>query len=141
MAAIELIKPGTHYDKLQEIILEVLVNGLIELDILKGDKKQLIEQKAFHKFYMHSSGHWLGLDVHDVGHYKIEGEWRPLVPGMVLTVEPGLYFTPHTEGLDKRWWGIAVRIEDDILVTEKGHEVLSKAAPKTVSEIENIMKK
>ena len=88
---------------------------------------------------MHRTGHWLGMDVHDVGDYKVGNQWRMLEPGMALTVEPGLYLKAGTKGLAKRWWNIGIRIEDDVLVTPEGHEVLSAAAPKTVAEIESIM--
>jgi Xaa-Pro aminopeptidase len=138
LAAIEAVRPGVFWNRLQEIILETLVQGLVSLGILTGDVKTLIMNKAYQPFYMHSSGHWLGLDVHDAGEYKIKGEWRPLLPGMVITVEPGLYID-QSDSVDKRWWGIGIRIEDDILVTETGFEVLSKKAPKTVEEIEKIM--
>ena len=113
---------------------------LVEFGILKGNVKTLITEQAYRKFYMHGSGHWLGLDVHDAGEYKLEGQYRNLKPGMVLTVEPGLYISDGSPEVDKRWWGIGIRIEDDVLVTENGHEVLTKAAPKTVEEIEQLMK-
>ena len=141
VAAIEMVKPGVLWDALQEKIIAILVEGLVSLGILKGSVEQLIEQKAYKDFYMHSSGHWLGLDVHDAGVYKVNGQWRPLKAGMVLTIEPGLYIAPSAPNIDKRWLGMGVRIEDDILVTEKGYEVLSYQAPKTVDEIENLMKK
>jgi len=139
-AAIELVRPGTRWDILQETIVTILVQGLVALGILKGDVKTLVNEKAYRKFYMHGSGHWLGLDVHDVGEYKLEGQSRTLKPGMVLTVEPGIYIADKELSVDKRWWGIGIRIEDDVLVTENGHEVLSKSAPKTVEEIEQLMK-
>ncbi len=139
-AAIAEVRPGTKWHRLQEIIVEILVRGMIKLGILKGDFHNLIQEKAYRKYYMHSSGHWLGLDVHDAGEYKIDNEWRPLEEGMVLTVEPGLYFTPN-DSLDKRWWGIGVRIEDDVLVTGSGCEVLTEGVPKTVAEIEELMLK
>jgi len=139
LAAIAEVRPGTHWDKLQEVIVSTLVSGLVDLGILKGNIATLIEEKAYKPFYMHSSGHWLGLDVHDAGEYKMNGQWRLLEPGMALTVEPGLYFAPNNPNLDKRWWGIGVRIEDDILVTETGHEVLTETALKTVEAIEAFM--
>lgn len=130
--AIALIKPGLAWDAIQKQILTVLVSGLVQLKILKGNVEELIEKKAYLPVYMHNSGHWLGMDVHDVGDYKVDHEWRKLEPGMVLTVEPGLYLSDR---------GIGIRIEDDILVTEQGCKVLTAAVPKTVSEIEKIMKK
>lgn len=140
LAAIDLVKPETRWDILQETIVNILVSGLVELGILKGDIKTLIAEQAYRKFYMHGSGHWLGLDVHDAGEYKLEGQYRVLKPGMVLTVEPGLYIADGEPSVDKRWWGIGIRIEDDVLVTENGHEVLTKVAPKTIDEIEQLMK-
>lgn len=139
LAAIKKVRPGILWNQIQDEILSVMVPGLIELGILKGQASTLIENKAYRSVYMHGSGHWLGLDVHDAGEYKIKDQWRPLEPGMVLTVEPGIYIAPNTPDIDKRWWGIGVRIEDDILVTEQGHVVLSEAAPKTVEEIETLM--
>jgi len=109
------------------------------MGILKGRPAKLVKEEAYKPFYMHRTGHWLGMDVHDVGAYKLNGEWRMLEPGMVLTVEPGLYLRAGTKGLTKRWWDIAVRIEDDLLVTKEGNEVLSAEVPKTVAEIESWM--
>jgi Xaa-Pro aminopeptidase len=139
-AGIALIKPGVGFGAVQQVIVEILTAGLCDLGILQGDVVSLIETQAYKTFYMHNSGHWLGLDVHDCGRYKINNEWRPLASGMVLTVEPGLYFTPGIKGLDQRWWGIGVRIEDDVLVTETGHEVLSAALPVEIDEIEALMR-
>lgn len=141
LAAINAIQPGTRWDMLQTIIVDILVQGLINLDLLNGESQALIRQQAYRRFYMHGSGHWLGLDVHDAGEYKIHGEYRTLVPGMVLTVEPGIYIAPDDTSVDKRWRGIGVRIEDDILVTETGYEILSKSLPKTIEAIENLMQK
>lgn len=121
-------------------MVRILTEGLNELGILQGEADELIAQEAYKPFYMHNSGHWLGLDVHDCGIYKINGEWRPLEPGMVLTVEPGLYISSNTSGVDKRWWGIGVRIEDDVVVTKTGHEVLTSALPVDVHEIEALMR-
>lgn len=140
LVAIDLVRPETRWDALQETIVNILVRGLVELGILKGELKTLITEQAYRKFYMHGSGHWLGLDVHDAGEYKLEGQYRTLKPGMVLTVEPGLYIADGEPSVDKRWWGIGIRIEDDVLVTETGHEVLTKSVPKTVEEIEQLMK-
>lgn len=139
LAAIQIIKPGLTWDKLQTIIVEILTTGLIELGLLKGDKKDLISKKAYSDFYMHSSGHWLGLDVHDVGNYKVNDAYRPLEPGMVLTVEPGLYISGDNPNVDQKWWDIGVRIEDDVLVTESGYEVLTADLPKTVADLEKIL--
>ena len=105
--------------------------------VLEGEIEKLIQEAAFKKFYMHRTSHWLGMDVHDAGPYKVSDEWRRLAPGMVLTVEPGLYIAEDIEGVDPRYRGIGIRIEDDVLVTDEGHEVLSAGVPKTIAEIEN----
>ena len=119
--------------------MRVLTKGLVDLGLLKGDVKKLVRDGAYRKFYMHRTGHWLGIDVHDVGDYKTNNRWRRLQPGMVLTVEPGLYIPSGTRGVAKKWWKIGVRIEDDVLVTRSGNDVLSRDAPKTVNEIESLM--
>jgi Xaa-Pro aminopeptidase len=138
-AAIAVVKPGTRFDDVHHAALTVLVAGLVKLGVLAGNVDELIAEKAFQPFYMHRTSHWLGLDVHDVGLYVDEaGKSRPLEPGMVLTVEPGLYFGDTTVEYDPRWRGIGVRIEDDVLVTEKGHEVLSAAAIKDPAGIERL---
>ena len=138
--AINQIRPGKIWSNIQLTILEILVQGLIDLKILSGNLKDLIDQQAYKEFYMHGSGHFLGLDVHDVGNYTINQQSRALVPGMVLTVEPGLYFPSNSKIiLDQKWQGIGIRIEDDILVTEKGFEVLTSSAIKEIDEIENLM--
>lgn len=137
LAGIEQVKPGNTYDRVENAIVEVLISGLLKLGLLTGEKQQLIKDRAFKKYYMHSSGHWLGLDVHDVGNYKVDGKWRKFEPGMVLTVEPGIYIANTLTDVDAKWLGIGVRIEDDILVTKHGHEVLSNTAPKTIDEIES----
>lgn len=136
LAGIEQVKPGNKWNAVQDAMVKIIVNGLLELGILTGDSKQLIKDKAFRKFYMHGSGHWLGLDVHDAGKYKQQGNWRAFEPGMVLTVEPGIYIAKDTPGIDAKWYGIGIRIEDDVLVTKKGNEVLSSFAPKSIEEIE-----
>lgn len=140
MAGIAEVYPGNTFEKIQEKILAVFVQGLIDLGILKGTLADCIAKKAYFDFYMHSSGHWLGLDTHDVGSYKINKQSRTLKPGMVLTVEPGLYFLDDLQNIPDAYKNIGIRIEDDILVTESGHEVLSKDAPKTRDEIENLMR-
>jgi len=140
LKAIEAIKPGVTWDVMQKIIIEVLVTGLVDLRILKGDISNLIEQEAYKSFYMHNSGHWLGLDVHDTGHYKIHNKWRPLKENMVLTVEPGIYIDQDNESVPEKWRGIGVRIEDDVVVTESGVDVLTDALPKTVNDIVLFMK-
>ena len=139
LAAISKVAPGNHWNAPHAAAVRVLTRGLIKLGILKGKPAQLIRQEAYRRFYMHRTGHWLGMDVHDVGDYKVGGEWRVLEPGMVLTVEPGLYIPAGSRGVSRKWWNTGIRIEDDVLVTRDGHEVLSAAAPKTVAEIESVM--
>jgi len=138
LAAIEQVQPGNHWIDPHDAAVKVITEGLVALGILKGRVRTLIKDKAYTKYYMHRTGHWLGMDVHDVGDYKIDGDWRMLEPGMVMTVEPGLYL-PAVRGLARKWWNIGVRIEDDVLVTRDGHDVLSKDMPKTVAEIEKLM--
>lgn len=137
--AIAAVRPGVRWDALQKVILQALVRGLVELGLLEGSVDDLIAQQAYKSFYMHGSGHWLGLDVHDAGAYKVQGEYRALESGMVLTIEPGIYIAPESIGVDAKWLGIGVRIEDDILVTDTGYEVLSHAVPKTIEAIEQLM--
>jgi Xaa-Pro aminopeptidase len=139
LAAIKKVVPGNHWNDPHSAAVRVLTRGLIKLGILKGKPAELIRQEAYRRFYMHRTGHWLGMDVHDVGDYKVGGEWRVLEPGMVLTVEPGLYIPSGSRGVARKWWNTGIRIEDDVLVTRDGHEVLSAAAPKTVAEIESLM--
>jgi Xaa-Pro aminopeptidase len=139
LAAIKKVVPGNHWNDPHTAAVRVLTRGLIKLGILKGKPAELIRQEAYRRFYMHRTGHWLGMDVHDVGDYKVGGEWRVLEPGMVLTVEPGLYIPAGSRGVARKWWNTGIRIEDDVLVTRDGHEVLSAAAPKTVDEIESLM--
>lgn len=139
LAAIDLVKPGTKWFELQTRIMETFTEGLVELGLLKGDINNLIASQAASRFYMHLSGHWLGLDTHDTGNYKKHNEWRELEPGMVLTVEPGLYIQANQDDVDSKWWNIGVRIEDDVVVTENGCLVLTRALPKTVEDIEALM--
>lgn len=139
-AGIACIKPGLIWNEIQQRIIRVLTSGLCDLGILKGQVDTLIQQEAYKPFYMHNSGHWLGLDVHDCGAYKIDRQWRPLQAGMVLTVEPGLYIRAGMDDVEQRWWNIGVRIEDDILVTEDGYENLTAALPTEVADIEAFMR-
>ena len=138
-AGIEQIKPGATWNLIHEAAVKVLTAGLVDLGMLKGKLSDLIATEAYKPYYMHKTGHWLGLDVHDVGDYQIDGQPRVLEPGMVLTVEPGLYFAPGSKGLAKKFQGIGIRIEDDVLVTKTGYEVLSAGAPKDPDEIEALM--
>ncbi|PZN83134.1 MAG: Xaa-Pro aminopeptidase [Candidatus Methylumidiphilus alinenensis] len=139
LAAIAKIRPGNTWIQPHEEAVRVLVKGLVKLGLLQGRVYKLIRDEAYKPFFMHRTGHWLGMDVHDVGDYKIDDKWRKLEPGMVLTVEPGLYVPPACMDVDEKWRGIGIRIEDDVLVTQKGCEVLSAALPKTVAEIEAFM--
>lgn len=143
LKAIEQVKPGSPYNLFHDTAVQVLVEGLIELGILVGEPEEIIKEEKYKPYYMHRTGHWLGLDVHDVGAYKLgEDHWQTLQPGQVLTVEPGIYIAPNVkpaEGqpeVDERWRGIGIRIEDDVLLTPEGHEVLSAAVPKSVEEME-----
>jgi len=138
-AAFDAIGPGKHWNQAHEATVQVITAGLVELGLLQGDVDTLIEQEAFKAFYMHRAGHWLGMDVHDVGEYKVGGEWRVLEVGMALTVEPGIYVAPDNQNVAKKWRGIGVRIEDDVVVTRQGCEILSGGVPKTVAEIEALM--
>ena len=139
LAAIEQIRPGNHWNQPHDASVRVITAGLIELGLLKGDPASLLERNAHRDFYMHRVGHWLGLDVHDVGDYRVGSEWRLLEPGMVMTVEPGLYIAPENTSVPAKYRGIGIRIEDDVVVTAQGCEVISAAAPKTVDEIEALM--
>ena len=140
LAAIEKIKPGLAWNLAHEVAVEILTTGLVELGLLKGKISQLIEDETYKQFYMHRIGHWLGMDVHDVGDYKVNDEWRILEAGMVLTVEPGLYIPKDCQEVAKKWRGIGIRIEDDVLVTAEGCEVLTHSVPKTIDEIEQLMR-
>ena len=135
---IALVRPGVSMEDIHRRATEVLVEGLLDIGLLSGKAGELIEKGEHARFYMHRTGHWLGLDVHDVGQYRIDGAVRPLEPGMVLTVEPGLYIAEDLDGVSDDYRGIGVRIEDDVLVTDAGHEVLSAAIPKEVDAIEAI---
>ncbi len=137
--AIKAAVAGNPWSAPHEVAVKILTEGLVSMGILNGDVEALVEEEAYKPFYMHKTGHWLGLDVHDVGDYLQDKEPRILAEGMVLTVEPGLYFAPKTKGLDKKWWGIGIRVEDDVLITNKSNRVLSEKVPKTVKEIEEIM--
>lgn len=138
-AAIAAVKPGNHWNHPHEAAVKVITQGLINLGLIDAELDEAIEKELYKPFYMHRTGHWLGLDVHDVGEYKIEGEWRLLEPGMVLTVEPGIYVSPSNKDVAKKWRGIGIRIEDDVLVTKSGCRVLTESVPKEINEIEALM--
>jgi Xaa-Pro aminopeptidase len=137
-AAIDEVRPGNHWNAPHDAAVRVLAEGLIALGLLRGRLSYVLRKGTYRRFYMHRTGHWLGLDVHDVGDYKVGGTWRVLEPGMTLTVEPGLYLPAGEKGVTPRWADIGVRIEDDVLVTADGHEVLTTEAPKTVEEVESL---
>jgi Xaa-Pro aminopeptidase len=139
LAAIDAVRPGATFIEPHDCAVRVLTEGLVRLGLLEGEIDRLIQESAFKKFYMHRTSHWLGMDVHDAGPYKVADEWRRLTPGMVMTVEPGLYIAEDAEGVDPRYLGIGIRIEDDVLVTDEGHEVLSARVPKSIAEIEGAM--
>ena len=139
MAAIEAVRPGNCWNDPHEAAVKVITKGLVDMKILSGNLNKLIADESFRPYFMHRTGHWLGMDVHDVGEYKVDGEWRVLEEGMVTTVEPGLYFSNNIPGLDPKWWDIGIRIEDDVLVTEAGRDILSDRAPKEVSTIEELI--
>jgi Xaa-Pro aminopeptidase len=138
-AAIEKVKPGNHWNDPHLAAVRVVTQGLVKLGLLKGRVPALEKEGAYRKFFMHRTGHWLGMDVHDVGEYKVGEEWRVLEPGMAMTIEPGIYIPPGTRGVPKRFRGIGIRIEDDVVVTRTGAEVLTAKAPKDVDEIEALM--
>jgi Xaa-Pro aminopeptidase len=139
MACVERVRPGTNVDELKNYSIELLTEGMVRLGLLNGDPKKLIEEEKYKQFYMHGLGHFLGLDVHDVGRYHVKDEARRLEPGMVMTVEPGLYVATDTKDIPEKYLGIGVRIEDDVLVTEDAPRVLSNKAPKQLEEIEELM--
>jgi Xaa-Pro aminopeptidase len=139
LQAIEAIRPGATFIEPHDRAVRVLTEGLVRLGLLEGEIDKLIEEDALKKFYMHRTSHWLGMDVHDAGPYKVADEWRRLAPGMVMTVEPGLYIAADLQGVDPRYRGIGIRIEDDVLVIEGGNEVLSARVPKLIEDIERLM--
>lgn len=138
-AAIAKMRPGNDWNAPHLAAVRVLTAGLVKLGLLKGSVTGLIKEEAYKKFYMHRTGHWLGLDVHDVGDYKVGDKWRELEPGMVMTAEPGIYIPAGIKGVPRRWWNIGVRIEDDVLVTRGAPEVLTAALIKQPDEVEALM--
>jgi len=149
MSCIDMVRPGVRLEDLKTHSIEMLTEGMVRLGLLKGDPKKLIEEKKYMQFYMHNLGHFLGIDVHDAGRYYFNGESRPAEVGMVMTIEPGLYISPDTKNIPeafnqdvpKKYLGIGIRIEDDVLVTEKGARVLTHKVPKDAAEIEALMAK
>lgn len=139
LAAIEQLQPNIPWNAAHDASVEVMTKGLVKLGLLKGSVKKLIKDEKYKQFYMHRIGHWLGMDVHDVGDYKLNQEWRTLQAGMVLTVEPGLYIPENCKTVDAKWRGIGIRIEDDVLITKTGYEILTNGVPKTIVDIEALM--
>ncbi len=140
IAAIAKVVTGNHWNDPHDAAVKVITRGLLKLGILKGDLKKLIKEEAYRTYYMHRTGHWLGIDVHDVGEYKIDDKWRLLEPGMVLTIEPGIYL-PASSAVPKRYRNIGIRVEDDVVVTNDAPDVLTDSVPKTVNEIEALMQR
>jgi Xaa-Pro aminopeptidase len=139
LAAIAKVRPGNGWNEPHDAAVRVLAQGMLDLKLLGGSLQEALEKETYKRFYMHRTGHWLGLDVHDAGEYKRGGKWRALEPGMVLTVEPGLYIR-GAQDVPQRLHGIGIRVEDDVLVSEAGCEVLSAEAPKSVEDIEALMR-
>lgn len=139
MACVDLVRPGTTHEQLKQHSIEVLTEGMVELGLLKGSPEELIKEKKYEQFYMHGLGHMLGIDVHDVGVYYQDKKSRPLEPGVVMTVEPGIYVAPDTKNVPEKYLGIGVRIEDDVLCTNNGPRVLTSKVPKQAEEIEALM--
>ena len=138
-AAIAAVRPGNPWIAPHDAAVKVLAQGFIDLRLLPGNLDEVLQTESYKRFYMHRTGHWLGLDVHDAGSYKVDREWRPLVPGMTLTVEPGCYIRPGAD-VPAEFAGIGIRIEDDALVTQDGCDIITAAAPKSVSDIEALMR-
>lgn len=139
IAAIDAVQIGNSYKEPHQVAVRILVQGLLDLGIMQGNLEEIIESERYRQFYMHGTGHWLGMDVHDVGAYKLGGEWRNYEEGMVVTVEPGLYIAPDDETVEAKWRGIGIRIEDDIVATKNGPLNLTEKVVKTVEEIEALM--
>lgn len=138
-AAFAQVKPGNRWNNPHNAAVEEITKGLIELKLLNGKLKTLIESKAYQQFYMHKTGHWLGLDVHDVGDYKVGNTWRLLEPGMALTIEPGIYISANNNNIPKKYWNIGIRIEDDVIVTKTGCEIITQDLPTDPDTIEALM--
>lgn len=139
-AAIDSVSPGANFDAPHQAALAVIAQGLVDLKLVKMSVDECLESAAYRRFFMHKSSHWLGMDVHDVGDYKIDGEWRAFEVGMVLTIEPGIYVPPETRGIPKQFKGIGVRIEDDVAVTREGNEVLTRRLVKNPDDVEALMR-
>ncbi len=139
LEAIGRVRANGYWNDAHDATVEVITRGLAQLGLLKGSVPELVESGAYREFYMHRAGHWLGMDVHDVGAYKVDHSWRLLEPGMVMTVEPGIYVAPDNPRVAKKWRGIGIRIEDDVAITSAGVEVLTSGVPKEIKDIERLM--
>jgi Xaa-Pro aminopeptidase len=139
VAAIAVARPGSHWNEPHDAAVRVLAQGFVDLKLCNGSVDAVLESGSYKRFYMHRTGHWLGMDVHDVGAYKLDNNWRALQPGMVLTIEPGCYIRP-ADDVPQAFWNIGIRIEDDVAITAQGCEVLTAAVPKTVTAIEDLMR-
>ncbi|MCK9563549.1 MAG: Xaa-Pro aminopeptidase [Bacteroidales bacterium] len=138
-AAIDAVRAGNHWNEPHDATVQVITEGLVDAGLLKGKVADLIETGAYRDFYMHRAGHWLGMDVHDAGDYKVDHQWRLLEPGMVMTVEPGLYVAPDNAKVAKKWRGIGIRIEDNVAITGKGTQILTAGVPKSIDDIQALM--
>ena len=139
--AMAMVKPGVTHEEIEKTSARLQTEGLVRLGLLSGDVEKLVAEGAHRKFTVHGISHWVGLDVHDVGRYRVGGSSRKLVPGMVLTIEPGIYIPANTAGVDRKWWNIGVRIEDTVLVTPTGYDCLSCAAPKEAEDVEKAVQR
>jgi Xaa-Pro aminopeptidase len=139
LAAIDEVQPGRSYSTPHDVAVHVITEGLCALGLLKGEPAEAIAQGSYKRFFPAKTSHWLGLDVHDVGDYRVDGEPRLLEPGMVLTVEPGIYIAPDDMSVPEAWRGIGIRIEDDVAVTRDGNEVLTAAVPREPDAIEALL--
>ena len=138
--SMEQARPGNKWNLMHEKSVEVIIEGLLSIGLLKGSKEEHIEKGTYSKFYMHRIGHWLGMDVHDVGSYKKDGDWRDLEKGMVMTIEPGIYILDSLDDVDDKWKGIGVRIEDNIVINDSGFDVLTPNIPRTIEEVEQTVR-
>ena len=138
--AIKKVRSGNHWEDPHNAAVKEITKGLKALGILRGNLRSLIKDKAYQQFFMHKTGHWLGIDVHDVGDYKVANKWRLFEPGMVTTIEPGIYISNSSRGIKKHWKGIGIRVEDDVCVTRDSNIVFSKALPSHGDDIENFMR-
>ena len=138
-AAIEEIRPGNSWIAPHDAAVRTITRGLIRLGLLKGTLDENLKSESYKRYFMHKTGHWLGLDVHDVGDYRIDGEYRELEPGMAMTVEPGIYIAPDAKGVAAKWRGIGVRIEDDVVVTRGAPRVLTDGVPSDPDAIESLL--